>query len=226
LNSRVGEKSYFYGYDDELCSVEELALQYYAGMAGEGESGWVGLHTESRVWTSMWGLLFWDILFSLTPGASRVPHVFQTPFQTCPLDLDTEAFWQARQPILRGRLREIQRAGQGDLRCMVGEAWESHHGEQCRGVHWEHCGREQLEAIAECVGGPGLSHICRLLAEDYCHWHRGMPDLVLWRDDGRARLVEVKGPRDTLSDAQKEWLRELHDAGVDAEVLQVQEKPL
>ena len=112
------------------------------------------------------------------------------------------------------------------LRNMVSKAWESHHCQRCRGVHWEHCSVEKLEAIAECVGGKGLSHICHLLAQDYSHWHRGMPDLVLWRDDGSARLVEVKGPRDRLSDTQEEWLRELTDAGIDAEVLQVQEKPV
>jgi len=51
LNSRPGEKSRFYGYNDEQCSVEELALQYYKGLEGGDttESGWDGLHSESGV---------------------------------------------------------------------------------------------------------------------------------------------------------------------------------
>lgn len=42
-----------------------------------------------------------------------------------------------------------------------------------------------------CVGGVGVSVVCRLLAEDYGGARGGMPDLTLWRPHrGDARLVE------------------------------------
>jgi len=63
-----------------------------------------------------------------------------------------------------------------------------------------------------------------LLAKNYRHYHRGLPDLVLWKEESLlVRLVEVKGPRDRLSDIQEEWLRELVLAGIGVEVLQVKE---
>ncbi|OAP17342.1 hypothetical protein AXX17_AT1G42440 [Arabidopsis thaliana] len=71
LNCEVGIKNRFYGEDGEQCGVEQLALQYYSGEGG----GWQGIHTESSIWLTIFGLLMWDILFSDVPG------VFQTRFQ-------------------------------------------------------------------------------------------------------------------------------------------------
>jgi hypothetical protein len=44
----------------------------------------------------------------------------------------------------------------------------------------------------------------------------GMPDLLLWRpgEAGCAKLVEVKGPRDRLSEQQRAWLLALMDVDV------------
>ncbi len=44
-----------------------------------------------------------------------------------------------------------------------------------------------------CVGGAGLSVVCRLISEDCSGWRGGMPDLLLWRPDrGDAMVSEVK----------------------------------
>jgi len=73
----MGMKNRFYGEDGEQCGVEQLALQYYAGEGG----GWQGVHTESGIWLTIFGLLMWDIIFS------NVPNVFRTRFQVCFLSL-------------------------------------------------------------------------------------------------------------------------------------------
>lgn len=53
-----------------------------------------------------------------------------------------------------------------------------------------------------------------------------MPDLLLWRQGRReAKLSEVKGPRDRLSDQQRAWMAALAGAGLRAEVLKVVEPP-
>ncbi len=52
----------------------------------------------------------------------------------------------------------------------------------------------------------------------------GMPDLLLWRPaDRRAKLSEVKGPRDRLSEQQRAWTAALAAAGLEVEVLKVVE---
>jgi Fanconi-associated nuclease 1 len=51
-----------------------------------------------------------------------------------------------------------------------------------------------------------------------------MPDLLLWRpSDCSAKVVEVKGPRDRLSEQQRAWLHALAQADVQVEVLKVLE---
>jgi hypothetical protein len=50
-----------------------------------------------------------------------------------------------------------------------------------------------------------------------------MPDAESWHcaDKKKARLVEVKGPTDSLSQQQRAWLRVMCDAGLDAYVAKV-----
>lgn len=71
LNCVTGTKSRFYGEDGEQCGVEQLALQYYAGEGG----GWQGIHAESGIWLTIFGLLMWDVMFT------DVPNVFRNLYQ-------------------------------------------------------------------------------------------------------------------------------------------------
>lgn len=64
-------------------------------------------------------------------------------------------------------------------------------------MNWENPEKEDLKAIANCIGGRSLSGIFKVLAEDYANWIAGMPDLLLWNlVEMKAKVVEVKGPRD------------------------------
>jgi hypothetical protein len=53
----------------------------------------------------------------------------------------------------------------------------------------------------------------------------GLPDLLLWRLAPRkeARVVEVKGPTDRLSDQQRAWLAAMAAAGMHVEVCKIVE---
>ncbi|PIN11641.1 Phosphodiesterase I [Handroanthus impetiginosus] len=217
LNNKAGMKSIFYGEDGEQCGVEQLALQYYAGEGG----GWKGVHTESGIWLTIFGILMWDVIFA------DVPNVFRTKFQTAPLDLETDSFYEVRKSIIEALLDKIQN---GMAEEILITAWESHVGTACRGVNWERHSLPDLRAAVKCIGGPCLASICRHLAQDYRSWSSGMPDLLLWRLHncyrGEAKLVEVKGPRDRLSEQQRAWLLVLMDCGFDVEVCKVTPAPV
>ena len=81
--------------DGSDCNVEELALSYY------GTLGYKGYHSENSLLATLFGLLFWDILFSPQPG------VFETLYQTEPLDLRTDAFFLQRQDMIFDRVARI-----------------------------------------------------------------------------------------------------------------------
>ncbi|EFJ04822.1 hypothetical protein SELMODRAFT_432067 [Selaginella moellendorffii] len=172
LNNANGMKSRFYGYDGQQCSVEDLALQYYAGEDG---GGWKG---------------------------------------TAPLDLCTDSFYPVRSSLIESRLQAIR---DGGARQLVAETWAEHYGTSCSGVNWEKYSLEDLQTITVCIGGPGLSVICKLLAEDHSNWTAGMPDLLLWKEK-EAKLAEVKGPGDRLSEQQVACFLILSDANVPVEL--------
>ncbi|KAM1462965.1 hypothetical protein TB2_046946 [Malus domestica] len=210
LNSVIGMKSRFYGEDGEQCGVEQLALQHYAG------EGWQGVHSESGIWLTIFGLLMWDIIFS------DIPNVFRTRFQIAPLDLQTDSFYLVRKSHMESHLQKIH---DGMAEEILITSWELHEGTSCRGVNWDRHSLSELRAAVTCIGGPCLASFCRHLAQDYRSWSSGMPDLLLWRFHGKykgeAKLVEVKGPRDRLSEQQRAWLLLFMDCGFNAEVCKV-----
>jgi Fanconi-associated nuclease 1 len=213
LNCEVGIKNRFYGEDGEQCGVEQLALQYYSGEGG----GWQGIHTESSIWLTIFGLLMWDILFSDVPG------VFQTRFQTAPLDLETESFYLTRKETIESQLEKVANGMAEEILII---SYETQRGTACRGVAWERFSLEELRAAVACVGGMCIASLCRHLAQDYRSWCSGMPDLLVWRFkengyEGEAKLVEVKSEKDRLSEQQRAWLLLLMDSGFNVEICKV-----
>ncbi|KAF8057338.1 hypothetical protein N665_1257s0009 [Sinapis alba] len=70
----------------------------------------------------------WDILFSDVPG------VFQTRFQTAPLELDTESFYLTRKETIESQL---EKTANGMAEEILTISYETHRGTACIGVAWE-----------------------------------------------------------------------------------------
>lgn len=225
---RVGVKSAFLGGSDggegggggpaaPSLSVEAFALRHYLSPAG---GGWGrGEHAEGGAWASLFALLV-----GCPPAPGRPTH----------LDWGTPAFYPPRAAAVEAALAAV--AGGGGPAAVLA-AWERR-GEETRPSFlpspWARFDGPTLASLAACVGGPGLAAILGHLARGR---GGGMPDLVLWSDGGsegggwggggapgRCLLVEVKGPRDRLSESQRAWIAALEDASVGVEVLRVVEK--
>ena len=210
LENQRGEKSRFYGYDGTMCTVEQLALQYYASSNG-GE--YEGIHSEGGIWSTMFGLCMWPALFADCPNA------FRTPFQTAPLDLGFPEFYKNRKGLVDNLIGKI-RGGLAPE--MMEETWNAHCGKLCRGISWNAWSLDQIKTIATCIGPSGMACVCTLFCQDYTSWRGGMPDLLVWNATRMdAKLVEVKGPRDSLSDKQRVWIAHLEDSNIPVEVLRV-----
>ncbi|KAI1304853.1 hypothetical protein EDD11_005055 [Mortierella claussenii] len=94
----IQQRPFWRNIDGSDCTVEELALSYYKTL------GYKGYHSENSILSTLFGLLFWDILFSPQPG------VFETPFQSAPLDLNTDAFFLQRQEMIIERVEKIAKS--------------------------------------------------------------------------------------------------------------------
>ncbi|KAJ2781072.1 hypothetical protein GGI15_003334 [Coemansia interrupta] len=196
------------GDDGIPCSVETLALWRYK------ENGYVGMHLENALVTTLFTLLFWDVIFSPIPG------VLDTEYQSCPLDMFAPSFYASRKEAIDRRLDEI---ASGKFADQLVLSYNSGNGTACVGVSWDITVRNLL-TVAECLGGRRLSAICSVLAKEYSVKSSGFPDLCLWKPGTpEIMFAEVKGPNDKLSETQRDWIDILIEIGVDVEVCLVRE---
>jgi Fanconi-associated nuclease 1 len=182
---------------------------------------------ENSLIFTLFGLLFWDIIFD-----EHVPLVFLSGYQSAPLDLGYPSFYLSRKQQIDQRLADLYTPIL--VRALVDTAFEQHRGTACKGVQWNAWDKVFLGDIAVGMGGACLAVICKALSLHYNDWGGGLPDLCLWRDkqqtiaaaaaeeegnevlgpsppSSHSRelevcLVEVKGPRDRLSQQQQAWL--------------------
>lgn len=196
--------------EDGECSVEAMCLSHYRNQ------GWKGYHSEGGILRTLFAYLFFDVLFTY------VPNVFQTPYQTCPLDLHTDAFYASRISEINARLNEISN---GDAPAIIQRIYDEHHERRTCvvGLDWTYDVLDLLE-IARCFDGEALATVCKVMAQEYGQRGGGVPDLFLWRvsteegKKGEVKFAEVKSENDRLSDTQRLWIHVLSGAGVRVEL--------
>ena len=85
-----------------------------------------------------------------------------------------------------------------------------HNGESIVGINWDRFEFNDIISICKGIGGYGIAQICLLFSKNYRYWSGGLPDLMLWRKNTdetyQCKIVEVKGPRDKLSEKQNCWI--------------------
>ena len=199
---------------EEECNVEAMCLSQYRS------EGWKGYHAEGGIIRTLFAYLFYDILFIY------IPNVFQTAYQTCPLDLHTDAFYPSRASEINHRLVEI---ANGEAPKLLREVWEREHEKKTSvvGLNWDF-EVDDLVELVECFEGSALAAVCKVMAQEYRQRGGGIPDLILWRtadapegqtkEPGKAKgevmFSEVKSANDRLSDTQRLWIHVLTGAGV------------
>ncbi|KIL90777.1 hypothetical protein FAVG1_05472 [Fusarium avenaceum] len=198
----------------EECNVEAMCLSQYRS------EGWKGYHAEGGIIRTLFAYLFYDVLFIY------IPNVFQTAYQTCPLDLHTDAFYPSRASEINHRLVEI---ANGEAPRLIREVWDREHEKRTSvvGLNWDF-EVDDLVELVECFEGSALAAICKVMAQEYRQRGGGIPDLILWRtketpedqptEPGKAKgevmFSEVKSANDRLSDTQRLWIHVLTGAGV------------
>ncbi|KAI9803493.1 MAG: hypothetical protein M1825_001836 [Sarcosagium campestre] len=193
------------GREGGECGVEDMCLSWYRG------EGWKGYHSEGGIMRTLFAYLFFDILYLY------IPNVFQTPYQTCPLDLHTDAFYPSRASEINHRLVEI---GNGDAERLIRQVDSGEREKRTCvvGLDWTFELDDLLE-IVSCFKGEALATICKVMAQEYRQRGGGMPDLFLWHV-GRKEVMfsEVKSENDRLSDTQRLWIHVLTAAGLRVEL--------
>ncbi|XP_042352110.1 fanconi-associated nuclease 1 [Plectropomus leopardus] len=196
-----------------ICSVEELSLAHYRQQGFDQ-----GIHGEGSTFSTLFALLLWDIIFM-----DGIPDVFRNPYQTCPLDLYTDCFYENRKEAIDSRVQLLSESSVETLHDMLEDVWTSQESKVCSLVNWERFSSlQQAQSLVSCLGGVFLGGVIARMSKDYRHCRGGLPDLVVWNTSNNTyKLVEVKGPNDRLSQKQQIWLDELQKLGAGVEVCHV-----
>ncbi|NXM73758.1 FAN1 nuclease, partial [Serilophus lunatus] len=197
-----------------MCSVEELALTHYRRNGFDQ-----GIHGEGSTFITLYGILMWDIVFM-----DDIPDVFRNSYQTSPLDLYTDSFYENRRDVIEAKLQQLHSASSETLAELIADIWTTQEGKAAALVSWgRFISLQQVQSLVSCLGGTFLSGVFRRLSKDLRHCRGGLPDLVVWSTHTHHfKLVEVKGPNDRLSHKQMLWLSELKKLGAAVEVCHVQ----
>lgn len=196
-----------------------------AVVAALGAVGREARHVERALWTTLFAVLLRPALFAPVPG------MLPSPLLRGPLDLGTPSFWRARASVLESLLARV---AQDPVGCLD-RALAAHGTEAVVGTHWDLVDPGALREVVADLPGSALAAVLRVLAQDWRGGRRGLPDLVvlpgpaarlpgaaLGRLPASVLFVEIKTPRDRLSDEQRIWLHRLGRAGAAAEVWRVE----
>ncbi|QIW96204.1 hypothetical protein AMS68_001722 [Peltaster fructicola] len=194
---------------DGECSVEHMCLSNYRTL------GYKGYHCEGSIIKTLFGYLFHEVLFTY------LPNVFQTPYQTCPLDLHSDTFYPARISEVNRRLADIENGGAEGI---VQGVWDREHEKKTCiiGLDWNYNINDLIE-ICQVFPPLALGCVMKVLAQEYAARGGGVPDLFLWKprtevEKGEVIFSEVKSENDRLSDTQRMWIDVLSGAGVQVEL--------
>lgn len=193
-------------------TVEEVALHHYE------QEGWQGVWGENHLWWMGMVLLFWDVYFAEVEGAWD-PYLRQIGLAAdMPKDLFRPEFYAKRSRLITDRMAVLR---QGDLSAELTAAYKQHYGKPCRVIEgWEKFSLPVLQQMVTCLPKGVVLQVFQRLLENFNEHRRGLPDLLIWKP-GLAALAEVKGPGDSLSLPQQEWLKLLGEWGAETWVVHI-----
>jgi len=195
-------------------SGQSVELQVAAHMQQYGECFYV----ENMLFDAVFGLAFWDVIFAPVEG------VFFNPFQSAPVDFYDEQFKLRRSKLLQQKFADL--LIEGTLQREVFRQFDSRQGLQNPMVNWRYLDAGLLEtALSRIPLNNWLAIFKRLLSDTRLH-RNGLPDLILFPDQSECepesyRLIEVKGPGDSLQKNQIRWMRFFADQGISHQVCHV-----
>ncbi|MFJ4346302.1 VRR-NUC domain-containing protein [Pseudomonas sp. NPDC089401] len=187
--------------------VEEAVRQHLVQTGGQAH------YVENTLFNSLFGLLCWDAVFAPVPGA------FFNPFQAAPQDLHDGDFQQRRAALFDTCLGRLD---DGSHRQAILACYAAKQGLQSPFVFWPMLSEDLLDQALACLPAAHLKHCFLRLLQDIRNNRTGMPDLIqFWPEQGRYRMVEVKGPGDRLQDNQLRWLEFCAEQGLPVAVCHV-----
>ena len=185
---------------------ERAAVQWFRGQ------GQQAFRVENGLWRTLFGLLFWDLLYE---GEAAGTH---SPFERLPSVLIEGRFVAEHGETIAARLalfEDRDAAKRHLLRVSV-----ARFGTPNGIFRWRQPILDAMYALIDVAPADGLRRIMMQFCDDYPAVRHGYPDLMVI-DTAGVRFVEIKADGDQLRRNQLLRLEQLRRAGFRAEVLRV-----
>ena len=187
--------------------VEFGVIDYYQARGMKAE------FTENHLWRSLFGLLFWDIIFDTDSLA--IHH----PLQRSPSDLFKPTFFEKRKEKMEERLKMLE--DEDATVIYMNRIFFEKFGLTNPLVEWYGGLFPLILTLLERLSSEQITLITLEMAKNLRQNLRGFPDLFIW-GDAEYSFIEVKSPTDSLSNQQLFWLRFFESINVRSKVLRVE----
>ncbi|MEM9687844.1 MAG: exonuclease domain-containing protein [Pseudomonadota bacterium] len=204
---------------DRLRSADTIDLdEAHSGSPERAAAAWFeargqrAFRVENSLWRTLFGLLFWDLLFD---GDAARRH---SPFERLPSSLTEKRFATEHADAIaeRFRLLEDRKALKRHLLRISVARYGTNNGI----FRWRQRILDAMHALVDEAPAESLREVLTLFCEDYQSARYGYPDLMVIDEDG-VRFVEIKTDGDHLRRNQLLRLEQLRRAGFRSDVVLV-----
>ena len=176
------------------------------------QQGKRAFRTENRFWRTLFGLLFWDLLFAGSAASVR------SPFEKLPAALLDRRFFSEHRHAIEARLSLL--ADPKAIKRQLLQVSATHYGVANGLFRWHQHTLDAIQAFLDIAPPDATAQILRLFCGDYLSAKHGYPDLLVVEDE-HLSFIEIKTDGDQLRRNQLLRLQQLQDAGFDAAIRRV-----
>lgn len=185
---------------------ERAAVGYFRARGIEAH------RVENSLWRTLFGLLFWDLLFD---GDAATAH---SPFDQLPASLVERRFATGHAEAIDKRLALLD--SPRALKTQLLKTAVARFGTHNSLFRWRQRTLDAMYRLVECAPPAAMADVLRRFCENYPDARYGYPDLMLIDEDG-VRFVEIKTEGDQLRRNQLLRIEQLRAAGFRADIVRV-----
>ena len=170
--------------------VELGAIHYYR------DQGYNAVFSENEPWRTLFGLLFWDIIYDTNVQA------IHNPLQRVPSDFFLPDFYFKRSDQLRERMKFANT--KPVIEDIIRKTYEDMFGTTNVLVSWYDGALDKVLTLISWLTPEQIHAVLLEIAYNLRENTRGFPDLMVWNETEYA-FIEIKSPTDHLSSRQLHW---------------------
>jgi DNA polymerase-3 subunit epsilon len=186
---------------------ERAAVEHYQQL------GLRAFRTENLLWRTLFGLLFWEQLFGREDAATN------SPFELLPAALADGSFYDTHRDQIETRLDRL-RQDAGSVKHDLLKVSTRYYGRPNGVFRWRRSLNDALFALLDSGCGGAVAGILRNFCREYAEVRYGYPDLMVI-DEGTPRFIEIKTDGDQLRRNQLLRIKQLREAGFQADVVRI-----